>query len=141
MTAYALKLAAVDDIPAAAVEIIDLMRKKGLKKAAFFGEMGAGKTTFIKGLLAALGVEEHTSSPTFSIVNEYRSAKSGAIYHFDFYRLKTPSEAMDIGIEEIFEQDAWIFMEWPEKIGNLLPADCVMVRVTEEKGYRLIEAL
>jgi tRNA threonylcarbamoyladenosine biosynthesis protein TsaE len=129
----------LDDIPAAAHELVSVLEASGLKKVAFHGEMGVGKTTFIKGMLDELGVTDHTSSPTFSIINEYASAH-GKIYHFDFYRLKTPAEALDIGIEDIFSEDVWCFMEWPEKIGNFLPVNTVMVNITEENGHRLIEA-
>lgn len=139
MTVQAITLNSVNQVPAAAAGLMDLLRNRNWKKTAFYGEMGVGKTTLIKELLNLLGVKEHTSSPTFSIVNEYRSGSGEPVYHFDFYRLKTPEEAMDIGIEEIFEEDAWVFMEWPEKIGNLLPQNCVLVRITEENGSRLIE--
>jgi tRNA threonylcarbamoyladenosine biosynthesis protein TsaE len=133
------ELKTLDDIPAAARELLAALKASGRKKVAFRGEMGVGKTTFIKEILQQLGVADHTSSPTFSIINEYDSA-GGKIYHFDFYRLKAPAEALDIGVEDIFNEDAWCFMEWPEKIGNFLPVNTVMVNITEENGHRLIEA-
>jgi tRNA threonylcarbamoyladenosine biosynthesis protein TsaE len=105
---------------------------------AFYGKMGAGKTTFITGLMEFMGVEDHVSSPTFSIVNEYYSAQFGKIYHFDFYRIESEEEALDIGIEEIFDEGAWCFMEWPEKIDNLLPENYVRVDITTEQDVRLI---
>jgi len=86
----------------------------------FYGQMGAGKTTFINELCQALGVLDHTSSPTFSIVNEYDS-ESGTIFHFDFYRLKNEVEALDMGYEEYFYSGAYCFVEWSEKIPNLIP--------------------
>jgi len=86
----------------------------------FHGEMGAGKTTLIKALCAALGTNENISSPTFSIVNEYLIPK-GKIYHFDFYRLKNQTEALDMGYEEYFYSGEYCFIEWPEKIADLLP--------------------
>ncbi|WP_448701416.1 tRNA (adenosine(37)-N6)-threonylcarbamoyltransferase complex ATPase subunit type 1 TsaE [Mucilaginibacter sp. AW1-3] len=86
----------------------------------FHGEMGAGKTTLIKAICAALGTGENTSSPTFSIVNEYLIPK-GKIYHFDFYRLKNQTEALDMGYEEYFYSGEYCFIEWPEKIADLLP--------------------
>ena len=105
---------------------------------AFYGEMGAGKTTFITGLMDHMGVEDHVSSPTFSIVNEYYSAAFGKIYHFDFYRIDSEEEVLDMGIEEIFDEGAWCFMEWPEKIDNLLPDNYVRVDITTEQDVRLI---
>jgi tRNA threonylcarbamoyladenosine biosynthesis protein TsaE len=86
----------------------------------FHGEMGAGKTTLIKALCTALGTDENISSPTFSIVNEYLIPK-GKIYHFDFYRLKNQTEALDMGYEEYFYSGEYCFIEWPEKIADLLP--------------------
>lgn len=86
----------------------------------FHGQMGAGKTTLIKALCAALGTDENISSPTFSIVNEYLIPK-GKIYHFDFYRLKNQTEALDMGYEEYFYSGEYCFIEWPEKIADLLP--------------------
>ncbi|MDR1103527.1 MAG: tRNA (adenosine(37)-N6)-threonylcarbamoyltransferase complex ATPase subunit type 1 TsaE [Tannerella sp.] len=100
---------------------------------AFHGEMGVGKTTFIKAVCEALGVEDAVGSPTFAIVNEYRSATTGElVYHFDFYRIRQPAEAQDIGVEDCFYSGALCFIEWPEKIAQLLPADTVHVRMTEE---------
>ena len=108
------------------------------KMIAFYGEMGAGKTTFINGLLSEMAIEDHVSSPTFSIVNEYYSSSFGKVYHFDFYRIEDEMEALDIGVEEIFEEDAWCFIEWPEKIDNLLPENCVEVSIEIEKDVRII---
>ncbi len=90
------------------------------KVILFHGEMGAGKTTFIKALAKVLGVEKATSSPTFSLVNEYQ-AKDGLVYHFDVYRLKNESEAFDFGIEDYLYSGNWCFIEWAEKIPNLIP--------------------
>jgi tRNA threonylcarbamoyladenosine biosynthesis protein TsaE len=94
----------------------------------FYGEMGAGKTTLIKALCQELGVEGQTSSPTFSIVNEYADAK-GRVYHFDFYRLKNQTEALDMGYEEYFYSGDYCFIEWPEKIPDLLPANYTEVYI------------
>jgi tRNA threonylcarbamoyladenosine biosynthesis protein TsaE len=85
------------------------------------GEMGAGKTTFIKAVCQALGVPDTVQSPTFSLVNEYRTVKGDTCYHFDFYRIKDQTEAMDIGVEEYFESGNFCFIEWPAKIPGLLP--------------------
>ncbi|TAH03930.1 MAG: tRNA (adenosine(37)-N6)-threonylcarbamoyltransferase complex ATPase subunit type 1 TsaE [Sphingobacteriales bacterium] len=100
----------------------------------FYGEMGAGKTTLINAICKHLGVVEHTSSPTFSIVNQYQT-KQDEIFHFDFYRLKNQTEALDLGYEEYFYSGAYCFVEWPEKIPDLLPPNCVKVKITvlEEK--------
>ncbi len=92
----------------------------------FYGEMGAGKTTFIKAFCAALGVEDTVSSPTFSIVNEY-SSSHGIIYHFDFYRLKNQTEALDLGLEEYLDSGNYCLIEWPEKIPDLLPENYVRI--------------
>jgi len=93
----------------------------GLSVWALHGEMGAGKTTLVKALVAALGVHETTASPTFSIVNEYRDKNGKPIYHFDFYRIKNESEAFDIGTDEYFDSGNLCLVEWPEKIPSLLP--------------------
>lgn len=95
----------------------------------FYGTMGAGKTTLINELCLQLGVQDHTSSPTFSIVNEYASS-NGAIFHFDFYRLKSESEAFDFGYEEYFYSGNYCFIEWPEKIPNLLPDSIIKIELT-----------
>lgn len=94
----------------------------------FYGNMGAGKTTFIKELCRVLHVEDNTSSPTFAIVNEYASPK-GPIYHFDFYRLKDEQEAFDFGYEEYFYSGNYCFIEWPEKIPNLLPEEARVIKI------------
>ena len=90
----------------------------------FQGPMGAGKTTLIKSLVQQLGGMEVGSSPTFGIVNEYHYPDGSLLgYHFDFYRLNDPAEALDLGLEDYLNQDAWIFVEWPEKVKGLLPED------------------
>ena len=108
---------------------------------AFYGAMGAEKTTFIKALCEELGVEDVINSPTFAIVNEYRSETTGElIYHFDFYRINKLSEAEDIGTEDYFYSGALCFIEWPEKIDELLPGDVVNVRIAENAdGSRTVE--
>jgi tRNA threonylcarbamoyladenosine biosynthesis protein TsaE len=94
----------------------------------FYGDMGAGKTTLIKSLCKALGVTDNISSPTFAIVNEYR-AVNNTIYHFDFYRLKTETEAMDMGFEEYLYSGNYCFIEWPEKIPELLPENYISINI------------
>ncbi len=94
----------------------------------FYGEMGAGKTTFIKAFCAVLNVEDTVSSPTFSIVNEYQYPQ-GIIYHFDFYRLKNQTEALDLGMEEYFYSGEYCLIEWPEKIPDLLPGNYLKISI------------
>lgn len=108
---------------------------------AFHGQMGAGKTTFIKAICEELGVEDVINSPTFAIINEYRSETTGElIYHFDFYRINKLSEAEDIGTEDYFYSGALCFIEWPEKIEDLLPGDVVEVTIKENPdGTRTVK--
>jgi tRNA threonylcarbamoyladenosine biosynthesis protein TsaE len=98
----------------------------------FFGEMGSGKTTFIKSLCFLMGVRDAMSSPTFSIINEYNADSDKKIYHFDFYRIKNEAEAYDIGSEEYFYSGDLCFIEWPEKIPSLIPAEHAEVSITVE---------
>lgn len=107
---------------------------------AFFGKMGVGKTTLIKELCAALGVEDNVCSPTFAIVNEYSMAGGEPVYHFDFYRLKSLAEAYDIGYEEYFYSGCYCFTEWTEKIEELLPERYVRVFIEEHDGHRTLTA-
>lgn len=102
---------------------------------AFNGEMGAGKTTFIKALCEELGVEDIANSPSFAIINEYRSETTAElIYHFDCYRLESEDEAEEIGVEDYFYSGALCFIEWPERIESLLPDDTVEVEMVEQEG-------
>lgn len=119
----------LDSIGETARRFIDLMDERTV--FAFHGAMGAGKTTFIKALCEELGVEDVINSPTFAIVNEYRSGSGELIYHFDFYRINKLEEAYDFGYEDYFFSGALCFIEWPEKIESLLPADCVKVEIKE----------
>ncbi len=98
---------------------------------AFYGSMGAGKTTFIKAICNVLGVTDAVNSPTFAIVNEYLAADGSNIYHFDFYRIKKLEEAYDIGYENYFYSGNLCLIEWPELIEELLPDDAVRVHITE----------
>lgn len=104
---------------------------------AFYGQMGAGKTTFIAAVCKALGIEEPVNSPTFAIVNEYVADNGETVYHFDCYRLNTLRDALNIGIEEYFASGNICFIEWAENIEELLPADTVRVNiVVEDDGSR-----
>jgi tRNA threonylcarbamoyladenosine biosynthesis protein TsaE len=106
---------------------------------AFYGKMGAGKTTFTKAICEVLGVEDVINSPTFAIVNEYRSAEAELIYHFDFYRIKKIEEVYDMGYEDYFYSGALCFIEWPELVEDLLPEGTVKVTIEEkEDGSRVI---
>ena len=127
---HTIKIESLDTIRQAAKEFIAGMDDRTV--FAFRGDMGAGKTTFIKAICEELGVEDVINSPTFAIINEYRSGGTGElIYHFDFYRINKLSEAEDIGTEDYFYSGALCFIEWPEKIEELLPGDVVEVAITE----------
>jgi tRNA threonylcarbamoyladenosine biosynthesis protein TsaE len=106
-----------------------LLEQNPNKVLLFNGEMGAGKTTLIKKLCENLGVNEPTSSPTFSLVNEYYTANNQYIYHFDCYRLKTEIEALDMGIDEYLYSGHWCFIEWAEKISNLIPEEHSVITI------------
>ncbi len=128
----------LEEINEAAREFI---RKMGDNTVfAFYGKMGAGKTTFIKALCKELGVTEEVNSPTFAIINEYRSeTTSELIYHFDFYRIKKLEEVYDLGYEDYFYSGALCFIEWPELIEELLPSDAKKVSIDETTdGARII---
>lgn len=123
-------IANLEDLSRAAKEFITAMEDYTI--FAFVGEMGAGKTTFIKALSETLGVEDITNSPSFSIINEYRSETTAElIYHFDCYRLNSVDEACEIGVEDYFDSGALCLIEWPERIEELLPEDTVVVRIAE----------
>ncbi|MCF6224395.1 MAG: tRNA (adenosine(37)-N6)-threonylcarbamoyltransferase complex ATPase subunit type 1 TsaE [Flavobacteriaceae bacterium] len=125
------KTYSLQEIPHIAKEIITSSKNKTL---LFYGAMGAGKTTLIKEIVKQLGVDEVANSPTFSLVNEYLSRKGETIYHFDFYRIESEEEAYDIGIEEYFYDNNWCFIEWPQKVENLLPLDAVTIYLTLNKN-------
>lgn len=117
---------ALDEISAVSKMILAQNPKKVI---FFYGEMGAGKTSLIKALAKSLGVSDPTSSPTFSLVNEYQIDEEDAIYHFDVYRLKSESEAYDMGIEEYLYSGQWCFIEWAEKIPTLIPNEHSVIRI------------
>jgi len=110
----------LDEIGAAASKLIEQNPQKVI---LFNGEMGAGKTTFIKSLAKKLGVNDTTGSPTFSLVNEYKTTDNETVYHFDVYRLKSETEAYDMGMDEYLYSGNWCFIEWAEKIPNLIPEE------------------
>jgi tRNA threonylcarbamoyladenosine biosynthesis protein TsaE len=132
-----LKIQSIEELPKAAKDLLEFAGNQ--RVFLFFGEMGAGKTTFIKAICKTLGVSDSVSSPTFSIVNEY-SAGEALIYHFDFYRLKKQTEALDLGYEDYLYSGNYCFIEWPEKISELLPERYVEVKLEEmSKNERLIK--
>lgn len=109
------------------------------KVILFEAEMGTGKTTLIKALCKALGVEDTISSPTFSLVNEYETNKGELVYHFDFYRLKTEEEALDFGVKDYLYSGNYCFLEWSERIPNLIPEKHTLISIsTLENGNRLL---
>jgi tRNA threonylcarbamoyladenosine biosynthesis protein TsaE len=126
----------LDNIRAAAREFIENMGDA--RVFAFYGKMGAGKTTFVKAICEELGVEDVITSPTFAIINEYEGEET--IYHFDFYRIKKLEEVYDMGYEDYFYSGALCFIEWPELIEEILPDDAVRVNIIEQQdGSRLVK--
>jgi tRNA threonylcarbamoyladenosine biosynthesis protein TsaE len=101
---------------------------------AFYGSMGAGKTTIIKAICKALGATDIVSSPTFTLVNEYRTSSGDILYHIDFYRIKKLEEVFDFGIEEYLDGDSYCFMEWPELIEEILPEGTINVRISVDEN-------
>lgn len=124
------------EIPAIAKQIL---AQNPHKVIVFIGEMGAGKTTLIKSLAACLGVQNATSSPTFSLVNEYHTETNGPVYHFDVYRIKDESEAYDFGMDEYLYSGNWCLVEWPEKIPTLIPQEhsTIKIKVISENSREL----
>jgi tRNA threonylcarbamoyladenosine biosynthesis protein TsaE len=121
----------LEDIKRAASEFVALIGNRRI--FAFYGHMGAGKTTFIKAICEELGVTDAVSSPTFAIVNEYASTM-GSIYHFDFYRIKRSSEVLDLGFEDYAYSGNLCLMEWPELIEEFLPEETIDVHIEEIEG-------
>lgn len=106
---------------------------------AFYGKMGTGKTTFIKSICNRLYITDTAISPTFEIINEYATEEGASVYHFDFYRIKNLSEYLDLGCEEYLYSGSYCFIEWPEKIDDFLPEECVPVFIEEVNGKRFIK--
>ena len=115
----------IEDLSSTAQKIID---KASNKVFLFYGEMGAGKTTLIKELTKILGSTDNVSSPTFSIVNEY-DGENNSIFHFDLYRIEDQYDVLNFGFEEYLESDNWVFIEWPERIPDLLPASFTSIKI------------
>ena len=127
----------LDEIKAVASKLITHFSEKTI---LFYGDMGVGKTTLIKEICKELGIEDVANSPTFSLVNEYHTANSEIVYHFDFYRIEDENEAHDIGIEDYFYSDAWCLIEWPQNIQNLLPLESTEIHISIlENGNRNIQ--
>ena len=125
---HKIRIASLEDLDRAAREFLEAIGEATL--VAFYAPMGAGKTTFTTAVCKALGVQEDAiSSPTFAIVNEYRSGAGEPIYHFDFYRIERPEEALDIGLYDYLDSDALCLMEWPENIEGLLPEETLRVHI------------
>ncbi|KQS45980.1 MAG: tRNA (adenosine(37)-N6)-threonylcarbamoyltransferase complex ATPase subunit type 1 TsaE [Flavobacterium lindanitolerans] len=120
----------LDEINQVAQKILE---QKPYKVILFHGDMGAGKTTMIKALSKALGVSNATSSPTFSLVNEYETDGGEIVYHFDVYRLNNESEAYDMGVDEYLYSGEWCFIEWAEKIPSLIPSEHSIITIKVEK--------
>jgi len=130
-------LKSLSDLNIVAEKFLRLMKDK--KVFAFFGPMGVGKTTFIKALCNELGVVEIVTSPTFALINEYQTGNGKIIYHFDFYRIEKIEEVFDFGYEDYFYSGNYCFIEWPDKIAEILPEDVVYVQMIENgDGSRTI---
>lgn len=132
-----IRIADIEDIDAAARRFLHAIGEH--RHIAFHGEMGAGKTTFISAICRVLGVEDETTSPTFSIVNEYMAAEGSTLYHFDFYRIETPEETLDLGLDDYFDSGRLCLMEWPENVEDFLPDDTLDVTLdVDDAGVRTI---
>jgi tRNA threonylcarbamoyladenosine biosynthesis protein TsaE len=126
-----------DQLPQIADKILNFSPKSRI--LAFYGKMGVGKTTLIKAICERLNVVDTVGSPTFSIINQYITRNDDTLFHFDFYRIKKLEEAFDIGYEDYFFSNNYCFLEWPEKIEELLPSDCIRVYLQEKDGIRNIK--
>ncbi|MBN2214454.1 MAG: tRNA (adenosine(37)-N6)-threonylcarbamoyltransferase complex ATPase subunit type 1 TsaE [Bacteroidales bacterium] len=135
-----LTIPSLNELSAVAGQFLQLTR--GTRKFAIHGKMGAGKTTFIKAVCDELGAKEVVNSPSFSIINEYQSGSGMSIYHIDLYRIRDKEELFDLGYEDYFYSNAYVFIEWPENAGELLPQDIIRVNIEEvENGGRIISII
>ncbi len=126
----------INELPAIAEKL--LSEFSDFRIFALFGNMGVGKTTFIKTLCGKLGVSDNACSPSFGIVHQYATENNTPVYHFDFYRIKKIEEAYDIGYEDYFFSGNYCFIEWPEKVDELLPEDCIKIYMEESDNKRII---
>lgn len=130
----------IGELDRAAQEFIEQIG--GYSVIAFYGAMGAGKTTFIKALCKCLGILDNVNSPTFNIINEYRTAQGESVFHFDFYRIERPAEALDVGFEEYAYSGNLCLIEWPENIEQILPLDTLKVQISvKEDDSRILCSL
>ena len=127
----------VEELERIAAEVVQAIGQPAV--VLLNGTMGAGKTTFTRAVVECLGATEEASSPTFSIVNEYPLANGDVVYHFDLYRLESPAEVEDIGIEEYVYSGNWCFIEWPERAMDFIPEDCYRIDIEVVGGERMIQ--
>ncbi len=128
------------DVEVVAKELISFVRQ--FRVVAFHGDMGVGKTTFIKALCKQMGVEDRVTSPSFALVNEYQTSNNVLIFHFDFYRLENPSELLDMGYEDYFYSDNICLVEWPEKASEIFPPQHLKIYMNEKpEGERTLRVI
>ena len=132
-----LTIRSLRELPFAAKQFVQITR--GSRKYAIYGKMGVGKTTFIKAVCLELEANDVVSSPSFAIINVYQTLSGTSIYHFDLYRIRDKKELFDLGYEDYFYSDAYVFVEWPEKAEEIIPEDMIRVKITEsDDGTRII---
>jgi len=122
-------VSSLEELPEAARKVLQSIGNRHI--IALYGVMGAGKTTFVKALCDVLGVSDQVSSPTFTLINEYKTKNGRNVYHFDFYRINKIDEAYDLGYDEYFDSEGLCLIEWPERIADLLPEDVVKIEIRE----------
>jgi tRNA threonylcarbamoyladenosine biosynthesis protein TsaE len=127
-----ISIPSLEELPWAAQKVLDTVGNRHI--VALYGAMGAGKTTFVKALCHVLDVTDQVNSPTFTLINEYKTKDGRMVYHFDFYRIKKIEEAYDLGYDEYFDSDGLCLIEWPELIEDLLPENIVRMYIRELPG-------